>query len=291
VIVILNDRRAARRDEVGRLLAQRLGGAVVEADGMAREALLTAARSSPHLVVLGAFGGARAVHELRWALGTVDEEVHAYRLAARGDAGGTDDVSPEGDVGLQVDASGLREAEVAAALWGDLREEVVLVPHDPRWPELFEAERAALARELGGLATAIEHVGSTAVPGLAAKPVLDILITTARFAAPAPFVTPLRACGYAFVDYPGNVTRWFFRKGAPRTHHAHVVEHGGAEHHDHVDFRDALRADAAVRRRYEALKRELATAHPRDRAAYGAGKSALVAATLAAWRTGESTRS
>lgn len=81
-------------------------------------------------------------------------------------------------MGLRVDVTGLSSEQIAARLESDLRSEVRLAPHDPSWAGLFELERAVLGQALGPLATSIEHVGSTAVAGLAAKPVIDVLVTT-----------------------------------------------------------------------------------------------------------------
>jgi GrpB-like predicted nucleotidyltransferase (UPF0157 family) len=187
-----------------------------------------------------------------------------------------------GDLGFVVDTTRLTAVETAQAIWSNLREGVELRPYDPRWPELFAAEQAQLAAALGRRALAIEHIGSTAVPGLSAKPVIDILVTVADLAEAVDCLPALQALGYAFIDYPQNTDRRFFRKGLPRTHHLHIVAAGSASHRDHLAFRDALRRDPALCAEYEALKHELAARYPHDRAKYSESKTAFIQRVLAA---------
>jgi GrpB-like predicted nucleotidyltransferase (UPF0157 family) len=162
-------------------------------------------------------------------------------------------------------------------------DEIEIVACDPRWPSLYQIERDRLLNALSRrLVLAIEHFGSTAIPGLAAKPIIDILIAvqtleTARQVA----ITPLEALGYAY--WPDNpaTDRMFFVKGLPprgprRTHHVHITEITGEMWH-RLLFRDYLRANSDEMRRYEALKRQLARAHPTDREAYTASKNSYVA--------------
>ena len=164
-----------------------------------------------------------------------------------------------------------------------MSDEVVLVESDERWPALFAAEAARLHVVLGaGLVTAIEHFGSTAIPGLAAKPVVDILVGVRSLpAARVEAVPALEALGYAFwADNPAT-DRLFFVKGlppnGPRTHHVHMVEtDAGGVWGDLLVFRDALRAHPEQARRYEALKRELADRFPNDREAYTDAKGDFV---------------
>ena len=126
--------------------------------------------------------------------------------------------------------------------------------------------------------------GSTAVPGLPAKPVIDILVVVEDLRDAGACIAPLAKLGYSFVDHPENVDRRFFRKGAPRTHHLHIVEAGSAAHRDHLDFRDALRAGPELRRAYADLKAALAEAHRRDRETYSKKKSDFVRRSLVEWR-------
>jgi len=95
-------------------------------------------------------------------------------------------------------------------------------------------------------------------------------------------IGPLSDLGYAFIDYPQNTARRFFRKGQPRTHHVHIVEQGSAELRDHLAFREALRAHPDWRDQYAALKLALADRHRNDRAQYTASKTEFVRLILQA---------
>lgn len=153
---------------------------------------------------------------------------------------------------------------------------VRLVAYDPAWPALFAAESARIAAAAAPHAPALEHVGSTAVPGLDAKPVLDILAGYPPGAAVAEHVAGLVRAGYEHRGENGIPGREFFRRGAPRAWHVHLVVQDGAFWREHLAFRDHLRAHREVRDAYAALKRALAERHPRDRAAYIDGKTAFV---------------
>jgi GrpB-like predicted nucleotidyltransferase (UPF0157 family) len=162
-----------------------------------------------------------------------------------------------------------------------MSDEIEIVPYDPAWPSLFDAEAARLRRALpSGLAVAIEHFGSTAVPGLAAKPVIDILVAVRSIEdARRRAVAPLAALGYAFwADNPKR-DRLFFVRGllpAPRrTHHVHLTEPTG-EMWPRLLFRDYLRRHAEAREAYLLLKQDLARRFPSDREAYTEGKQGFV---------------
>lgn len=167
-----------------------------------------------------------------------------------------------------------------------MSDDIVLTEYDSRWPALFGAEAARLRAALGETAVAIEHIGSTAVPGLAAKPVLDVLVGVRSVpVARTEAVPALEALGYAFwYDNPAT-DRLFFVKGlpphGPRTHHVHMVEaDAGGVWGDRLLFRDVLRADPDEARRYEHLKRELAARFPDDREAYTDAKGEFVLSVL-----------
>jgi len=211
--------------------------------------------------------------DLRWHLKRYKELVAIQEAAAK-----------RGDLGFVVDTTGLTAAEVADAIWDDIHEAVEVVPCDPTWPVQFEAERARIAAALGDLALEIHHIGSTAIPGLDAKPVIDTMVVVQSLDSAVECIAPLQELGYAFIDYPQNTDRRFFRKGKPRTHHLHIVEAGSQSLADHIDFRDALRADADLRRQYQELKHALRTQHARERARYSESKSEFVARVLAQWR-------
>jgi GrpB-like predicted nucleotidyltransferase (UPF0157 family) len=167
---------------------------------------------------------------------------------------------------------------------------VRLVPYDERWPALFaeEAKRIADAVTASDLPElALEHVGSTAVPGLPAKPVLDIAAAYAAGTAPAVYVPVLESLGYVYRGDAGLPGREFFRRGDPRSHHLHLVEHHGTHWVRYLRFRDAVRADAAVRDAYAALKHALALRHPRDREAYILGKAEFIEGVVHASAVGD----
>jgi GrpB-like predicted nucleotidyltransferase (UPF0157 family) len=160
---------------------------------------------------------------------------------------------------------------------------VIIVPYDPRWPGEFDAERERLARALGALALRIDHHGSTAVPGLAAKPVIDMQISVAQLHPIATFVERLQPLGYVHVTHADDAVCPFFHRPAewPHTHHVHLVEAGGDEERRTLAFRDYLREHAEAAREYEALKRALAAEfseqEPSSREAYAAAKADFIA--------------
>jgi GrpB-like predicted nucleotidyltransferase (UPF0157 family) len=141
---------------------------------------------------------------------------------------------------------------------------IELVDHDPSWAELFEQERIRLAPVFDGLLVAIEHVGSTSVPDLCAKPIVDVLVGLRGLDLSDAEIAELERLGYEYLGEHGLPGRLFFRKH-PRTHHVHVVEYGGEHWDRQITFRDALRADPEERRRYDQFKRRLAAeGHTRD---------------------------
>lgn len=157
----------------------------------------------------------------------------------------------------------------------------MIVDYDPGWPVRFEEERRLIAQALSGLAVAIEHVGSTSVPGLAAKPVIDIMVAIRAFEDGERCVAPLEALRYEYRGDGGIPGRHYFRKGEPRSHHMHMVVYGGEFWERHIAFRDLLRADRALADAYAALKRELAAQHGAGRIAYTEAKTPFIEAALA----------
>lgn len=148
---------------------------------------------------------------------------------------------------------------------------------------MYEEARAEILGRCGRLIKAIEHIGSTSVPGLAAKPIIDIMAGVESLGDAAPLVAPLAAVGFEYVPKDGQPDRLFFRRGerGAGTHHLHVVELGGEEWLRHLLFRDRLRADEGKAREYERLKKELAAAHAEDRYAYTEAKSPFINRVLA----------
>jgi GrpB-like predicted nucleotidyltransferase (UPF0157 family) len=135
-----------------------------------------------------------------------------------------------------------------------------VVPYDPEWPRLFEAEAARLRAALGALARRIDHNGSTSIPGLRAKPVIDIQVSVAALDPLTAYGDPLATLGYHHVPHPDDAVCPFFHRPAhwPHTHHIHVVQHGGLEERRTLAFRDYLRDHDDAAREYERLKLELA---------------------------------
>jgi GrpB-like predicted nucleotidyltransferase (UPF0157 family) len=132
--------------------------------------------------------------------------------------------------------------------------------YDSRWTLEFEAERDRIAPGLGALARRIDHNGSTSVPGLGAKPIIDIQVSAEQLHPIQPFVAALAALGYVHVPHPDDVVCPFFHRPGewPHTHHVHVVQSGGREERRTLAFRDYLREHDDAAREYEALKRQLA---------------------------------
>lgn len=161
---------------------------------------------------------------------------------------------------------------------------IVIVPYDPSWPAAFEAEAGRLRQALGPLALRIDHVGSTAVPGLAAKPVIDIQISVKDLQPLEVWRPALEALGYRHVPDPDDATYPFLHRPAawPHTHHIHVCAAGGAEERRHLAFRDALRARPELAAAYAELKCSLAREHSavthESRNAYADAKTEFIAA-------------
>jgi GrpB-like predicted nucleotidyltransferase (UPF0157 family) len=159
-------------------------------------------------------------------------------------------------------------------------DEIHLEPYDLQWPRLYERERDAILAVLPVVPLAIEHIGSTAVPGLDAKPIIDILVLVDHLDAARPAIPALDALGYSYWRDDPDESRLYFVKGLPpapqRTHHLHIYA-DPADLERHVTFRDRLRADAQVRAAYLALKRDLASRFAADREAYTNGKTSFIA--------------
>ena len=158
-------------------------------------------------------------------------------------------------------------------------EPVQLVSYDASWPARFEAEKALLEEAIGRWVTGgIHHVGSTAVPGLAAKPVIDILVGVEDLPSSRACFGELAKLGYQYALYRTEKMHWFC-KPSPlhRTHHLHLVPTGSRRYREELAFRDLLRARPELTERYQTLKQQLAAEHRNDREAYTDGKQAFIA--------------
>lgn len=161
---------------------------------------------------------------------------------------------------------------------------VIVVDYDPLWPQLFEEEAARIEQVLGGNLAAIHHIGSTAVEGLPAKPIIDVMPVVYDLAAVDARVRAFERLGYEAMGEYGIPGRRYYRKGARlRTHHVHVFEESAV--HDierHLAVRDYLRTHADAAAAYAELKRALAQRFSQDIEAYCDGKDAFVKALEAA---------
>jgi GrpB-like predicted nucleotidyltransferase (UPF0157 family) len=141
---------------------------------------------------------------------------------------------------------------------------IVIDPYDPAWPARFADEAERIRQEFGDLALRIEHVGSTSVPGLAAKPVVDIQISVPSLERRDLYYTPLASLGYTHVPLGDfDLVYPFFKRpaGWPSTHHVHLCAAGSEQERDHLVFRNYLRRNPAVAAAYASLKLRLAPAH------------------------------
>ncbi len=179
---------------------------------------------------------------------------------------------------LKLPPSGVYTGPVARSI----EDPVVVVPYDEAWPSLFEEERARIERAIGPWVEEIEHVGSTAVPGLAAKPVIDIMVGVKSLDDTPIFVKRLEAIGYEYVPELERQMpqRRYFRKlrQGRRTHQIHLVERSDAAFWDrHVLFRDYLRAHPEVAEGYARLKYEVSERFREERVAYTDAKTGFIA--------------
>jgi GrpB-like predicted nucleotidyltransferase (UPF0157 family) len=159
---------------------------------------------------------------------------------------------------------------------------IEIVPYDSEWPSLFEAEAARIRSALGPTALRIDHNGSTSIPGMRAKPVIDIQVSVATLQPLSVFGDPLTTLGYHHVPHPDDAFCPFFHRPAdwPHTHHIHVVEHGGLEERRTLAFRDYVRDHHDAALEYEHIKVELAGrlvgADHESRESYARAKSEFI---------------
>jgi GrpB-like predicted nucleotidyltransferase (UPF0157 family) len=159
---------------------------------------------------------------------------------------------------------------------------VVIEPYDFAWPQRFESEKLLLAPVLAPwLVGPIEHVGSTAVPGLAAKPIIDIMAAVCDLPSSTPAIAALKRLDYCYFEYRADLMHWFCKPSdLYRTHHLHLVPFDSPLWRERLTFRDRLRADATTRRSYAELKFNLASTHRNDRDAYTDAKSDFIRSVL-----------
>ncbi|HEY7290876.1 MAG TPA: GrpB family protein [Vicinamibacterales bacterium] len=160
---------------------------------------------------------------------------------------------------------------------------VEIVPYDVDWPGQFETERRLLVDAIGRWLVdgSVEHIGSTAVPGLDAKPVIDIMAGVESLDGSRAALSVLERHQYCYAQYRTDVMHWLCKPSpAHRTHHLHLVPRGSHLWIEQLAFRDYLRAHDDVAREYAELKRRLADAHRLDREAYTSAKAPFVQRVL-----------
>lgn len=177
-----------------------------------------------------------------------------------------------------------KERQPAALIGGVEKRLIEIVDYDSNWPELFATQERIVRNAVGAAALGIEHIGSTSVPGLAAKPIIDMLLVVANSADEATYLPQLTNAGYELrVREPEFHEHRMLRTPA-RDVHLHVLSRGATEIERYLVFRDRLRRSAADRRLYEATKRRLAAQPWPDMNAYADAKTEVIEALLAAAR-------
>jgi GrpB-like predicted nucleotidyltransferase (UPF0157 family) len=157
---------------------------------------------------------------------------------------------------------------------------VKVAPYTAEWERLFEEEKALLQAAIGRYVLDIQHVGSTAIPGIVAKPIIDIAIAVANFEEASVCIEPVERLGYEYRGENGIPRRHYFVKGDPRTYHIHMNELGSRDWQKLVRFRDYLVQHPDLAEAYAALKTELAGRYPTDREAYQEGKAPFIERVL-----------
>jgi len=159
---------------------------------------------------------------------------------------------------------------------------VRLRDYTPIWSELYEAEAIEIRAVLGELAFDVQHVGSTAVPGLKAKPILDIAVAVSNLTDLPLFEAALCRIGYEYAHWAGLNDNLVFGKGVARTHLVHVVERESVHWRNYIRFRTALRENGALAAEYQSIKIALAQKYPSNRAQYTHEKEHFINRVLSA---------
>ncbi len=156
---------------------------------------------------------------------------------------------------------------------------IIVVPHDPAWAGMFEAEAALLRPVFADNLLALHHIGSTSIPGIRAKPIIDMLPVVKDIAAVDALNAQMEALGYEAMGEFGISGRRYFRKSTDgvRSHHVHTFQQGNSDIARHLNFAAYLRAHPEDAERYSRLKIELAKQFPHDIEGYCDGKDALIA--------------
>jgi len=155
---------------------------------------------------------------------------------------------------------------------------VRLAPYTPEWQRCFEAEKVRLQAAVGQYVLDIQHVGSTSIPGMIAKPIIGIAVSS--FEEACVCIQPIQQLGYEYRGELGIPRRHYFVKGDPRTHHIHINEIGSCDWENQVLFRDTLIQHPRLAEEYAALKTDLAQRYPTERGAYLDGKAPFIERVL-----------
>ena len=173
------------------------------------------------------------------------------------------------------------QSDPASSALGLARGALLLSPYRSEWEVCFRREREGILECIGPLVARVEHVGSTAISGMIAKPILDIAIAVEDFDEARACIAPLETrLGYTFMGERGVPRRHFFVRGEPRTHHIHMVEARSEEWMRIILFRDRLRDSPVLADRYAKLKLRLIRQLGADREAYQEGKSGFIGSVL-----------
>jgi GrpB-like predicted nucleotidyltransferase (UPF0157 family) len=160
---------------------------------------------------------------------------------------------------------------------------VRLNDYTPLWAELYREEEKRILAAVGRrLILDLQHIGSTAIPGIRAKPILDMMAGVAQLEEALVCKAPLESIGYDFIAHAGIANDHVFGKGVARTHLLHVVEHRSAEWTNNLCFRDRLRNDPELAKEYERLKEELSRKFSDSRGEYHTAKSKFISEVIAA---------
>ena len=165
-------------------------------------------------------------------------------------------------------------------LLGLKRRELRVSPYWEEWKNLFEIEKRDIEKAIGNYIEDIQHVGSTSIPGMSAKPILDIAIAVKDFEEARICIKPLCDMEYTFRGENGIPRRHYFLKGEPCTHHIHMLEKDNEEWEKLILFRDYLRSNQNIAEEYKELKRNLLQRLRGDRKAYQAAKADFVEAVI-----------
>ena len=165
--------------------------------------------------------------------------------------------------------------------------QIQLSPYESGWQILFLEERDRLQASIGGYILDIQHIGSTSIPGMPAKPILDIGIAVTNFEEAVRCIPPMEKLGYTYKGENGILRRHYFVKGAPRTHHVHMVEIESEVWRSNLLFRAYLIKHPETAREYGRLKQELAKQFATKREMYQAGKDGFIKAVLHKAREGD----